>query len=100
MQRRRIEIARGRDLDDAPEIHHGDAPADVLDHREIVRDEQVGETELRLQVFQQIDDLRLDRHVEGRYRLIAHDQLRLDRECARYAYTLALSAGEFGRIAA
>ena len=100
MQRRRIEIVRRRDLDDAAEIHHGDALADVLDHREVVRDEQVGEAELLLQVLEQVDHLRLDRHVERRDRLVAHDQLRLDRERARDADALALPAGEFVRIAA
>ena len=63
-------------LDDAAEIHHRHAVADVLDHREVVRDEQVGEPELVLQVHQQVDDLRLDRHVERRDRLVADDQLR------------------------
>ena len=29
------------DLDNAPEIHHGDAVADMRDHRKIVRDEQI-----------------------------------------------------------
>ena len=53
-----------------------------------------------LQVLQQIDDLRLDRDVERRDRLVAHDQLRLDRERARDADALALAAGEFVRIAA
>jgi hypothetical protein len=39
--------------------HHGDAVADALDHRQIVRDEQVGKVELVLQVAQQVDDLHL-----------------------------------------
>ena len=38
--------------------------ADVLHHRQIVRDEQIGEAELLLQVLEQIDHLRLDRDVE------------------------------------
>ena len=59
------------DLDDAPEIHHRDAVADVLDDREVVRDEQIGEAVLALQVDQQVDDLRLDRDVERRDRLVA-----------------------------
>ena len=40
----------GRGLDDAAEIHHRDAVGDVLHHREIVRDEDVGEAEPLLQV--------------------------------------------------
>ena len=74
--------------------------ADVLDDRQIVGDEEIGEAELLLQVLQQIDDLGLDRHVERRDRLVADDQLGLDRERARDADALALAAGELVRIAA
>ena len=89
-----------RGLDDAAEIHHGDAVGDVLHHGEIVRDEDVGEAEPVLQVAQQIEDLRADRDVERRDRLVADDELRLDRERARDRDALALAAGEFVRIAA
>ena len=68
---RRTASRLSRELDDAAEIHHGDAVADMLDHGEVVRDEQVGQAELALQVDQQVDDLRLDRDVERRDRLVA-----------------------------
>ena len=58
-----------------PEVHHGDAVRDVLHDRQVVRDEQVGEVELLLQVLEQVEDLGLDRDVERRDRLVAHDQL-------------------------
>ena len=73
--------------------------ADVLDHREVVRDEQVRELNSLLQVHQQIDDLRLHRHVERRHRLVADDQSRPQRERARDAQALPLAAREFVRIA-
>ena len=38
-------------------------------------DEQVGEAEFFLQVGEQVDDLRLDRHVERGHRLVADDEL-------------------------
>ncbi len=85
-------------FDDAAEIHHGDVVADVLHHGEIVRDEQVSEAELVLQVHHEIEDLRLDRHVERRDRLVADDQARLQRERARDADALALPAGKLVRI--
>ena len=85
-------------LDDAAEIHHRDAVADVLDHREIVRDEQVGELPLALQVLQQVDDLRLDRDVERRHRLVADDQLGPERQRAGDADALALAARELVRV--
>ena len=63
------------DLDDLAEIHHGDAVADALDDRDVVRDEQEGEAHLGLQPHHQVDDLRLDRDVERRDRFIGDDQL-------------------------
>ena len=43
----REELRRRRALDDAAEVHHDDAIGDVLDHAEVVADEQVGEVERR-----------------------------------------------------
>ena len=87
-----------RDLDDLAEVHHRDAMADVLDHCEVVRDEQIREVELRLQVHQQVDDLRLHRHVQSRHRLVADDQARPYRQRPRDAEALALPAREFVRV--
>ncbi len=64
----------------------------VLDDRQIVADEQQREAELLLQVLQQVDDLRLDRDVERRDRLVADDQFGLRRECPGDADALALTA--------
>ncbi len=50
-----------------------------------------------LQVVEQVDDLRLDRDVERRDRLVADDQLRPQRERARDADPLALTARELRR---
>ena len=55
--------------------------------------------ELALQVAQQVEDLRLDRHVERGDRLVGHDQLRLERERAGHADALPLAAGELVRVA-
>ena len=85
-------------FDDAAEIHHGDAVADVLDHRQIVRDEKISEPQFALQIHHQIEHLRLDRDVERGHRLVADDQLRLQRERARDTDALALAAGELVRI--
>ena len=87
-------------LDDPAEIHDRDAVADMLDHRQIVGDEDIGEAEPRLEVDQQIEDLRLDRDVEGRDRLVGDDQLGLERDGPGDADALALAAGEFMGIAA
>ena len=52
---------------------------------------------LALQVLQQVDHLRLDRDVERRDRLVAHDQLRAERQRAGDADALALAARELVR---
>src|ERR1700726_178101 len=74
MPRRGEDLLPGRQLDDLAEIHHGDTVRHVLDDREIMADEEQRETELLLQILQQVDNLRLDRDVERRDRLLANDQ--------------------------
>ena len=66
----------------------------MLHDRQVVGDEQIGEAEPVLQVEQQVDDLRLDRDVERRDRLVGDDQRRVQRERAGDADALALAAGE------
>ena len=99
VQRLGVELGARRDLDDAAEIHHRDAMTDMAHNREIVGDEDVGEAQPFLQFLEQIHDLRLDRDVERRYRLVAEDQRRLQGQRAGNANALALSAREFVRIA-
>ena len=64
-----------------------------------MRNEDVGQPELALQADQQVDDLGLDRDVEGAQRLVADDQPRLRRERAGDADALALAAAELARQA-
>ena len=84
---------------DLAEVEHRDAVGDVAHHREVVRDEQIGEPEALLQVDQQVDDLRLDVHVERGDRLVGDDEFRLERERARNRDALALPAGKLVRVA-
>ena len=84
-------------LHNTPEIHHRHTVADVLDDRQIVRDEEIRQLEFVLQVHHEVDDLGLDRHVQRRHRLITHDELRAQRQSTRNAYTLALPARELVR---
>ena len=74
------------------EVHHPDPVADVLDDREVVGDEQVGQAELLLEVVEQVQDLALDRHVERRDRLVADDELGVQGERPGDADALALAA--------
>ena len=81
------------------QVHHHDAVAQVAHHRQIVGDEQIGQAQLFLQVLEQVDHLGLDRHVQGGYRLVADDQLRVGGQGPGDADALALAAGKFVRVA-
>jgi hypothetical protein len=87
-----------RHLDDPPEIHHRHPVRDMLHHGEVVRDEEIGKIELPLEIAEQVDDLRLDRDVERRDRLVAHHELGVGRQRARNPNALALPAREFVRV--
>src|SRR6516164_7225441 len=71
----------------------------MLNHRQIVSNEEISEREFLLQILQEIDDLGLDRNVERGDRLVADDQLGLDRKRPRNADALALAARKLVRIA-
>ena len=64
-------------LDDLPRIHDGDGPGHLGDNAHVVRDEDQRHAALILQAAQQIEDLRLDRHVEGRRRLVGDQEARI-----------------------
>src|SRR5260370_8139984 len=87
------------DVGDVAEMHDHHAVADGTDDREVMRDEQIRELELALQVLEQVDDLSLDRNVERRERLVGHHQLRIQGEHARDTNALPLAARELMRIA-
>ena len=82
----------------ATQIHDHDAMADVFDHGEVVRDEQVGQPVLLLQIHEQVHDLRLHRNIKRTDRFVAHDELRLHGQRARDANALALPAAELMRV--
>ena len=84
-------------LDDLAEVHHGDLVAHMRDRGEVVGDEEVGDAELGLQVAQQVEDLRADRDVERRDRLVEHDELRRQRQRPGDGDALALAARELVR---
>jgi hypothetical protein len=71
--------------------------AHSLDDSQVVGDEQIGDVEVVLEVHEQVDDLRQDRDVQGRYRLVADDQLGSERQRPGYADALPLASGERGR---
>ena len=88
-----------RDLDEFAQVHHRDAVADVPDHREVVRDEEIGEAEVVLQIRQQVEDLRLHGDVERARRFVEYQEVGFDGEGAGDADPLALAAGELPGVA-
>ena len=59
-----VEVVRGSDLDDLAQVHDGDPVGDVTDDRKVVRDEEIGQPELTLELLHEVDDLCLNRYVE------------------------------------
>jgi hypothetical protein len=55
-----VEFLAIGDLDDLTQVHNRHPVRDVLDHREVVSYEDVGQVELSLEVQQQVHDLGLD----------------------------------------
>ena len=90
-------ILRSPLLDDAPQVNHRDLVAQILHHREVMADQDVAQSELVLQVFQQIEHLRLHRDVQRADRLVGDDQSGLRDQGPRDGDALALAAGEFVR---
>jgi len=77
-QRLRIGMARRCEqthavcmLNDPAHIHHRDAITHVLHDAEIMADKQIGQAKVFLQFAQQVQYLRLHRHIQGGYGLIA-----------------------------
>src|SRR5215510_12228214 len=93
------QLVRCRILDDAPQIHDGHLRRDVPHHRQIMRNEQVCQAQLLLQFLEQIDDLALNRDIEGGDRLVADDHIGIDGKRPGDAYPLSLTARQFMRIA-
>ncbi|MCY1506847.1 hypothetical protein D9M68_411040 [compost metagenome] len=99
MQRPREDARLGALLHRVAQVHHEHVVRDVAHHAQVVRDEEVGEAQLGLQIGQQVQHLRLDRHVERRHRLVGHQQARRQHERARDGDALALAAREHVRVA-
>ena len=89
-----------RHLHDLADVHHRDAVADVLDDAEVVSDEQIGESKALLKLEEEVQDLRLDRHVQGGDRFVRNDQTRIQGQGPGDADALTLAAREGMRVTA
>src|ERR1700727_2186039 len=81
-------------FDDHAEVHHRDPMADEADRREIVRDEEVGGVALRLDAFQEIDDLGPRGRIERGGWLVQHHEVRFGDHGSGGAGALLLAARE------
>ena len=104
-QRPRVRVRRGAEhvggralLDDPARVHDGEPVADLDQHGEIVRDEQHGESELVLELLQQLQDLGLDHDVERGRRLVGDDEARAAGQRHRDHHALPLPARELVRV--
>src|SRR5262245_12603463 len=85
-------------FDDLAGVHDGDFVGAFRDDAEIVGDEQHGHAEPSLELADQLEDLRLDRHVERRGRLIRDQELGRAGERHGNHDALTLADGELVRI--
>ena len=90
----REQVVDGRLLGLSPGVHHEDAVRDVRDDAEVVCDQDDRSAETLPDVAHQIEDPRLDGHVECGRRLVRHEHLRIARERDRDHHALAHAAGE------
>ena len=100
VQRALEQGARGGQLDDLPGIHHGHAVGDVAHDAEVVRDEQDAHAQALLELAEQLEDLRLDGHVQRGGRLVGHEELRFAGQRHRNHDALLHAAGHLVRVVA
>jgi hypothetical protein len=86
-------------LNHASQIEHGDPLSDLLDDREVVRDEDHRQGQPPSQVKKEMQDLCLNRDVECRHRLVEHQQLGPQGQSPGNSQSLPLASRELVRIA-
>ena len=95
-----VEVVGRRHLAQLAEVHHRHPVAHVLHHGQVVGDEHHGEAAVALQVVEEVEDLRLHRHVEGGDGLVADEQGGVEHERPGDADPLALAARDLDRAGA
>ena len=92
------ELVHRRLLDLPAGVHDEHAVGDVGDDAEVVRDQDDRRPEPLADVAHQVEDPRLDRHVERGRRLVGDQDLRVAGERHRDHHALAHAAGELVRV--
>ena len=98
MGRRPDNVGNTSFLDTAPCIHHEHAFSHLRDSAHIMGDQDDGRLQLRAQIPQQGEDLRLNSHVKRCCRLVSDKNLRLAGKRDGNHHTLPLAAGKLMRI--
>ena len=81
-------------LDNAPGIHHVNPLRVAGDYPQVMRHDNQRSIQPRHQVFHQLQQLCLCRHIYGRRRLIGKDNHRIAGYCHRYHHPLPHPAAE------
>ncbi len=83
-------------LDQATQVHHGDAPlpGKVLGQGQVVGDKKKGDAQLVLEAGEHVQQTDPDGHIHHGHRLIGDDEARMHGEGPRYGHPLPLAAGE------
>jgi hypothetical protein len=87
----------GSGFHDLARIHHGHAVRGAGYDAQIMRDQQHGDAEIALQIDEQPENLRLDRHVERGGRLVGDEQCRPAHQRHGNHHALAQAARELMR---
>ena len=70
-----VNFGCGRVFHDAAVMHDQDAVAHVLYHSEVVRNKEVGQAELLLEILEKVHDLGLDADIERADGFVAYDEI-------------------------
>ena len=93
----RVDLCGRTLFDQLSVLHDDDAIADLGCDAQVMGDEQHGQAEVSTNLVEQIEHLRLDRHVKRRNSFIRNQNCRFHRERSRDADPLTLSARELMR---
>src|SRR5712692_6330469 len=97
MQRVVENLGRRSDLHDAARIHDRNSVRDLRQHGQVMGNHHEGSAHRGPNLLDEIEDLRLDRHVHGAGRLVHDDDFRVVRQCDRNDDPLAHPPRKFVR---
>jgi len=81
-------------LDEFAQVHDTNPITHMLDSSQVVADQEIGDPEFSLQIFQEIENLRTDGDIERGHRLVEDYQGWLQRQSPRDADTLTLTTAK------